>query len=120
METTIKAHIYDIANAVDLGELEYNLNVDGTYEGDEDFEERLKDDYDRHLKMYLLKKIFEDDDLPDNFLELIETMEIEEISSTEFFKTYNVKIDEPKWDDLDNSRFQKNRKRKLDKIKKSL
>lgn len=116
MTTKIKVHIYDIANFVDLGEIEYQLNQEGIYDGDEDFEERLKDDYDRNLKMYLLKKIFEDDDLPDNFLELVETMEIEEISSTEFFKTYNVKMDEPKWDDWDNSRFQKIRKKKLDKI----
>ncbi len=28
MKTTLKAHIYDIANSVDLGEIESNLNTE--------------------------------------------------------------------------------------------
>ena len=116
METTIKAHIYDITHFVDLGEIESQLNQEGTYEGDDNYEIDMKEGYEYTLKSYLLRKVFEEDDLPDNFLELVDDMKYEEINSTEFFKTYKVKIDEPKWDDWDDTRKQKLRKKKLDKI----
>ncbi len=58
------------------------------------------------LRSYLLKKMFEDDELPDNFLELIEDMKVKEIDSTEFFKTFEIEMGEPHWDDWGDNRKQ--------------
>jgi glutaredoxin-related protein len=95
----LELHKYNILNDVDLGEIENELDEEGQYESGDEFETELQNRYEERLKSYILSHIFSGNkELPDNFYELLDTMEIlEEKSKNEFFKSFKLKIDEPVW-----------------------
>jgi len=86
-------HEHDISSGV-LSEMEYEMENDES-------ETELQNIYQEKLKSYLLTYIFSGNQrLTDNYYELLDTMEILEEKSKNYFLafiSYKLKIDEPVW-----------------------
>lgn len=101
IDIIVKAHIYDLDNYLSTHDIEYSLEDEGITEDDENYQEEYNNLFDWELKRAILTIYFNNykHGQPDNFNELVEDMEYEEINSTEFFKTYKVTIGEPYYED---------------------
>lgn len=97
----LEVNIGDLENSVNEGEIEEQLKGEGIFRGDARFEHELANDYDYALKRFLIGHITynkETKEVPDNYLDLVDTLEYEEIyNDYDYLKRYKIKIGEPIW-----------------------
>ena len=128
IEKTVKVHIYDLDNYLSDYDIETMLEDEGITEDDENYQEEYDKLFDDQLKNAILMIFFNQykHGVPDNFMELVDDMEYELIDSTEFFKIFKIKINEPYYEDERNipERRKKleyfDKKFKIDKIRKDI
>jgi len=101
IEDIVKLHIYDIDNYIsNINEI---LNDNDIIEDDENYEQEYQYEYENQLKSAILDTFFNKykHGQPDNYLDLLDSMEYYEIEkeSTKNFKVYKIVIEQPEYDD---------------------
>lgn len=119
IEITVKAHIYDLDNYLSNHDIETTLEEEGITEDDENYKEEYQKLFEFELKNAILMTFFNkyEHGIPDNFMEIVDDMEYELIDSTEFFKIFKIKIDEPFYED---GRNIPERRKKIEHLKDKL